>query len=54
MIKKIQEALQKKKVEKTKKEYLRLLAENPRDTRSRLKLGDIYARGGQTAEAAGQ
>ena len=54
MIKKIREIFQKKKAEKTRKEYLDLLEKQPSDTRSRLKLGDLYAKSGRRHEAIEQ
>jgi len=54
MIRKIQELLQRRKSERTKREYLGLIEGNPRDTRSRLKLGDLYAKEGRVAEAVEQ
>jgi len=54
MIKKIQEIFQKKKREKIRSEYLELIEKHPDDTRSRLKLGDIYAKEGRKKEAMEQ
>lgn len=54
MIKKIQDVLQRRKWEKFRKEYLRLIEKNPKDTRSRLKLGDLYAKEGRIAESVEQ
>ena len=54
MIKKIQDALQKRKWEKFRRDYLRLIEKNPKDTRSRLKLGDLYAKQGRVPEAVEQ
>jgi len=54
MIKKIQEAFQKRKWEKVRKEYLQLIEKNPKDTRSRLRLGDIYSKADMKREAAEQ
>jgi tetratricopeptide (TPR) repeat protein len=54
MIKKIQEIFQKKKREKVRGEYLDLIEKHPDDTRSRLKLGDLYAKEGRNREALEQ
>jgi len=54
MIKRIQEIFQKKKRAKLRDEYLDAVAKHPEDTRSRLKLGDMYARDGMKAEAVAQ
>jgi len=54
MIKKIQEVFQKKKREKVRNEYLSLIEKHPDDTRSRLKLGDLYAKEGRKKEAVEQ
>jgi len=54
MIKKIQEVLERRKREKVRKEYLDLIQKHPEDTRSRLKLGDIYSKEGRKKEAVEQ
>lgn len=54
MIKRIQEIFQKKKREKVRGEYLDLIEKHPEDTRSRLKLGDLYAKEGRNREALEQ
>ena len=54
MIKKIQEVFQRKKRERLRNEYLELVERHPDDTRSRLKLGDLYAREGNTSGAVEQ
>jgi tetratricopeptide (TPR) repeat protein len=54
MIKKIQEIFQKKKREKIRSEYVDLIEKHPEDTRSRLKLGDLYAKEGRNREAVEQ
>ena len=54
MIRKIQEAVRKRKREKVRKEYVSLIEKNPKDTRSRLKLGDIYSKEGKLSEAIEQ
>ena len=54
MIKRIQEILERKKREKIRNEYLDLIQKHPDDTRSRLKLGDLYAKEGRKKEAVEQ
>jgi tetratricopeptide (TPR) repeat protein len=54
MIKKLQDLVQRRKWEKIRKGYEDLIEKNPKDTRSRLKLGDLYLKEGQTAKAVEQ
>jgi len=54
MIKKFQGIIQGRKAEKAKKELLSLIEKNPKDTRTRLKLGDLYAKEGKIPEAVEQ
>jgi tetratricopeptide (TPR) repeat protein len=54
MIKKIQDLVQKRKWEKIRKGYEDLIEKNPKDTRSRLKLGDMYVKQGKVAKAVEQ
>jgi len=54
MIKKIQDLVQKRKWEKIRKGYEDLIEKNPKDTRSRLKLGDMYVKQGKVAKAVDQ
>ena len=54
MIKKIQDLVQKRKWEKIRKGYEDLIEKNPKDTRSRLKLGDMYVKQGKAAKAVEQ
>jgi tetratricopeptide (TPR) repeat protein len=54
MIKKIREFLSHRKSKSIRNEYLEQIKKNPQDTRSRLKLGDLHAKRGETAEAAEQ
>jgi tetratricopeptide (TPR) repeat protein len=54
MIKKLQGLVQRRKWEKIRKEYEDLIEKNPKDTRSRLKLGDLYAKQGKIAQAVEQ
>ena len=54
MIKKIQDLVQRRKWEKIRKGYEDLIEKNPKDTRSRLKLGDLYTKQGKIAKAVEQ
>ncbi len=54
MIKRIQELVQRRKWDKIRKGYEDLIEKNPKDTRSRLKLGDLYAKQGKVQEAVAQ
>ena len=54
MIKKIQDVVQRRKWEKIRKGYADLIEKNPKDTRSRLKLGDLYVKQGKIAKAVEQ
>ncbi len=54
MIKKIQDLVQRRKWEKIRKGYEDLIEKNPKDTRSRLKLGDLYSKQGKIARAVKQ
>ncbi len=54
MLKKFQDLVQNKKTEKIRKEFLRLIEKSPKDTRTRLKLGDLYAKEDKITEAVEQ
>ena len=54
MIKKLQDLVQRRKWDKIRKGYEDLIEKNPKDTRSRLKLGDLYSKQGKTAKAVEQ
>lgn len=54
MIKKIREFIDRRKSESLRGDFLEQVKKNPEDTRSRLKLGDLYAKRGQIAEASEQ
>jgi len=54
MIRKLQDLVQRRKWDKIRKGYEDLIEKNPKDTRSRLKLGDLYAKQGKTAKAVEQ
>ncbi len=54
MIKKIQDLVQRRKWEKIRKGYEDLIEKNPKDTRSRLKLGDLYSKQGKATKAVAQ
>ncbi len=54
MIKKLQDLVQRRKWDKIRKGYEDLIEKNPKDTRSRLKLGDLYTKQGKTAQAVEQ
>lgn len=54
MIKRIQDLIQKRKQDKSRKDYETLIEQNPKDTRSRLKLGDLLAKDGKIADAVEQ
>lgn len=54
MIKKIQDLVQRRKWEKILKGYKDLIEKNPKDTRSRLKLGDLYSKQGKISKAVEQ
>jgi tetratricopeptide (TPR) repeat protein len=54
MIKKIQDLVQRRKWDKIRKGYADLIEKNPKDTRSRLKLGDLYSKQGKISKAVEQ
>jgi tetratricopeptide (TPR) repeat protein len=54
MIKKFQDLFQRRKWDKIRKGYEDLIEKNPKDTRSRLKLGDLYSKQGKVAMAVEQ
>lgn len=54
MIKKIQDLFQRRKWDKIRKGYEDLIEKNPKDTRSRLKLGDLYTKQKKISKAVEQ
>jgi tetratricopeptide (TPR) repeat protein len=54
MIKKIQDLMQRRKWDKIRRGYEDLIEKNPKDTRSRLKLGDLYSKQGKVSKAVEQ
>ncbi len=54
MLKKFQGLVQGRKTDKIRKEFLKLIEKSPKDTRTRLKLGDLYVKENRIPEAVEQ